>query len=121
MNNKSYRFEDVSSEYIEPVTETERTIARIWSEFLQIEKVSTDKCFFDIGGDSLLAISVIQKIDKEFGVRISPRDMMLNTLQQIAKSLPDQRESRAASDNAKADKSSALTRLRGRLIGSFNK
>ncbi|NNE63366.1 MAG: amino acid adenylation domain-containing protein, partial [Gammaproteobacteria bacterium] len=79
--------QSLTSEYVEPVTETERKVARIWSEFLQIEKVSTNQCFFDIGGHSLLAINVIQKIDKEFGVRISPRDMMLNTLQEIANTL----------------------------------
>ncbi len=108
-------------EYIEPVTETERTIARIWSELLQVEKVSIDQNFFDIGGHSLLAISVIQKIDKEFGVRINHRDMMLNTLQQIAKYLLDQWESQAETDNAKADRGSALTRLCERLIGGFGK
>jgi hypothetical protein len=46
---------------------------------------------------------------------------MLNTLQQIAKSLLDQRESQAETDSAKADRGSALTRLCERLIGGFGK
>ncbi|MDH3636816.1 MAG: phosphopantetheine-binding protein, partial [Gammaproteobacteria bacterium] len=108
-------------EYVEPVTDTERTIARIWSELLQVEKIGIDQNFFDIGGHSLLSISAIQKISKEFGVRISPRDMMLNTLQQIAKSLPDQLESRAETDSTKASRDSALTRLRDRLISGLGK
>ena len=108
------------SEHVEPVTEAERKVARIWAESLQVEKVSIDRNFFDIGGHSLLAISVVQKIDKEFGVRISPRDMMLNTLQQIAKLLFDQQESRVEIDNSKMKSGSSLERLR-RFIGGSGK
>jgi len=112
--------QSLKPEHVEPVTETERTIARIWSELLRVERVSTDQNFFDIGGHSLLAISVIQKIHKEFGVRISPREMMLNTLQQIAKSLPDQRETRIENYNGKVENGSYVARFL-RLIGGFGK
>ncbi len=81
--------------YLAPQTNTEIALARIWCEALDVDKVSVDSIFFDIGGHSLLSISVIQKIERETGVRLGPRDMMLNTLQQIAASLknkePDRR------------------------------
>jgi amino acid adenylation domain-containing protein len=37
-----------------PVTETERRLARIWAELLQLEPVGIDDGFFDLGGHSLL-------------------------------------------------------------------
>ena len=104
---------------VDPVTEAEKKIAAIWSEALQVKRVSVDKCFFDIGGHSLLAIRVIQDVHRELGFRISPRDMMLNTLQQIAKSLPV--DQIAAADSSEVTGSSALKRLRGLLTGSSSK
>ena len=41
--------------YRKPKTGLEQTMARIWSELLQIDAVGVDDNFFDLGGNSLLA------------------------------------------------------------------
>lgn len=70
--------------FIAPRTKAEKEIAAIWCQALQVDSVSIDNMFFDIGGYSLLALSVIARIEKQYGVRITLMDMLMNTLEQIA-------------------------------------
>jgi len=46
---------DLGTTYRKPRTDTERNIAGIWGEALQIDKVGLDDNFFEMGGNSLLA------------------------------------------------------------------
>jgi len=59
-------------------------LANIWKFFLKIDKVGIMDNFFDLGGHSLLSMQVISKIKKDTGYDIHPREMILNTLEQIA-------------------------------------
>jgi amino acid adenylation domain-containing protein len=58
-------------EYTPPRTQTERLMSQIWSKFLGIEKVGTRESFFDLGGDSLLALLMFAQISREFGNTLS--------------------------------------------------
>ena len=48
--------------YEAPQSEIEEAIAKIWQEVLQLENVSVNDNFFDIGGHSLLIVRVQQKL-----------------------------------------------------------
>ncbi len=50
------------SGYEGPVGETETTVAAIWAELLQLERVGRQDNFFQLGGHSLLATQVIARI-----------------------------------------------------------
>jgi acyl transferase domain-containing protein/thioesterase domain-containing protein/acyl carrier protein len=50
-----------------PTTATEILIAQMWGEMLGIEHVSATDNFFDMGGHSLLAVQVINKLKKRTG------------------------------------------------------
>ncbi|HWV14493.1 MAG TPA: amino acid adenylation domain-containing protein [Cellvibrio sp.] len=69
---------------IPPTTATEIKLAALWQAALKREQVSIDGQFFDIGGHSLLALQVILDMEENFGVRFSPQDMWVNTLEQLA-------------------------------------
>jgi len=71
-------------EYVEPRTETEKALATIWRKVLDIDRISIHDNFFNIGGHSLLSMQVIVRIKKEIGVALSPRNILLNTLGQMA-------------------------------------
>lgn len=58
-------------EYVEPETETEKQMAAIWSELLEIEKVGKYDDFFEFGGHSLKAVSLATKIHKVFQIELS--------------------------------------------------
>ncbi len=51
---------------IAPRTPTESTLAQIWSEILNTELVGISDNFFDLGGNSLLAIRLINEINQQF-------------------------------------------------------
>ncbi len=65
-------------------TGPEKLVAMIWQELLGLEKVYRDDNFFDLGGHSLLAIEAIQKIRAQLGGEILVRDILLQTLAEIA-------------------------------------
>ncbi|MEH2112703.1 non-ribosomal peptide synthetase [Nostoc sp.] len=52
--------------YQPPQTEVEKTIADIWQEVLNLEKVGIHDNFFELGGHSLLLVQVHSKLQKRF-------------------------------------------------------
>jgi len=60
-------------EYAAPRNEMEETLAFLWSEVLGVEKeiIGIDDNFFQMGGHSLKATTLISKIHKAFNVRLS--------------------------------------------------
>ena len=63
--------EQQPSEFVEPSSDAEATLAVIWSEVLRLDEVSTNDNFFEVGGDSLLSIRILAKANRA-GLRISP-------------------------------------------------
>lgn len=57
-----------------PITPTQddtpRRLARIWQELLGVKSIGLDQNYFDLGGDSPLAVQLFAQIDKEFNVRL---------------------------------------------------
>jgi len=51
--------------YEAPVGETEITLARLWAELLNVERVGRHDHFFELGGHSLLAVSLIGRMHQE--------------------------------------------------------
>ncbi len=51
--------------YVEPQTETERLVAKTFSEVLNAERVSAEANFFDLGGHSILAIRALALLRRD--------------------------------------------------------
>jgi acyl carrier protein len=60
--------------FVAPRTELEAAIARIWGDIIGAEIGVTDD-FFEIGGNSLIAVQLIALVRKEFGVRLPMRSI----------------------------------------------
>jgi amino acid adenylation domain-containing protein len=58
-----------------PQTKVEKLIADVWQKILLLEKVGLDDNFFDLGGNSLLLIKVLQKLQIIFTKKISVVEM----------------------------------------------
>ncbi|MCD5997466.1 amino acid adenylation domain-containing protein, partial [Pseudomonas sp. CDFA 602] len=56
--------------YVEPRTDAERDLARIWSEVLGVGRVGVTDDFFELGGHSLLATRLASQIRHQLGVQI---------------------------------------------------
>ncbi|MEG4805076.1 amino acid adenylation domain-containing protein [Microcoleus sp. ARI1-B5] len=80
---------------IAPRTPTESTLAQIWSEILNTEPVGIRDNFFDLGGDSLLAIRLINEINQQFERELPLSSLFLNpTIEGLADSLDSGTNSR---------------------------
>ncbi|HEX8095504.1 non-ribosomal peptide synthetase [Jatrophihabitans sp.] len=59
----------------EPAGEFEKLIAGVWSEVLHRDQISADDDFFALGGHSLVALRVVARLKKSFGLRMSTKDV----------------------------------------------
>ncbi|KZN34199.1 hypothetical protein N480_21585 [Pseudoalteromonas luteoviolacea S2607] len=64
---------EMQDEYIAPRTETEHVVHDIWSEILGVERISVNANFFALGGQSLLAINVVNKLMERYGFEIETK------------------------------------------------
>jgi amino acid adenylation domain-containing protein len=71
-----------------PGTGAEQLLAGAWRELLGVSRVGTRDNFFSLGGNSLQSIQMIARIEKSTGHRLNPREVLLNSLAQLAASLP---------------------------------
>ena len=58
---------------------TQKELWAIWEEYLGKRLDTTEKNFFELGGDSLLATKLLVRIQKDFGVEISLVEMLDNS------------------------------------------
>ena len=74
----------VNSNIILPETDTERKLSKIWEELLQLSPISIDESFFNIGGDSILALKMqIELLNNN--INISYADIFkYNTIKDLA-------------------------------------
>ncbi|WP_333416643.1 amino acid adenylation domain-containing protein [Microcoleus sp. MOSTC5] len=60
--------------FAEPRTPAEETIAQIWGQLLEVEKVGIYDNFFELGGDSISSIRIVAKINQA-GLRVTPKQL----------------------------------------------
>ena len=61
--------------YEAPQGETERVLAEVWAELLQVERVGRRDSFFALGGHSLLAARVVTRIRQKLDVAMAVGDL----------------------------------------------
>jgi acyl carrier protein len=66
---------ELSSAYVAPRTEVERTLAELWQAQLGVARVGAHDNFFELGGHSLLAIQLGSRIRQALGVTVSVRTL----------------------------------------------
>lgn len=54
---------------------TEDRLARLWAQTLGVPEVRRDQSYFALGGQSVTAMRLISRIDREFGASLSLRDI----------------------------------------------
>ncbi|MDZ8051398.1 MAG: SDR family NAD(P)-dependent oxidoreductase [Aulosira sp. ZfuVER01] len=66
----------LSQAYVGPRNQLEETIAQIWQQSLGIEPIGIDDDFFELGGDSLLAVHLIAKISAATQTKLSSHSLL---------------------------------------------
>jgi acyl transferase domain-containing protein/acyl carrier protein len=88
---------DLHSSYVAPRNDLEQRIAAAWREVLGIDRVGVHDDFFELGGDSLLAIGLISRLRETFGVELPVRTLFeAATVAGLAAAIESSRGERAA-------------------------
>jgi amino acid adenylation domain-containing protein len=74
-----------SADAVPPRTPLEQQLAKIWEQLLNVRPIGIRDSFSDLGGNSLLAVRLFAKIEKQFGKRL-PVPILLSspTIEQLA-------------------------------------
>lgn len=59
-------------------TETEKTVASVWANYLGLDHVGAKSDFFQLGGESLMAVRIITQLGKMLGISI-PLSVLMGT------------------------------------------
>lgn len=92
----------------EPRTNVERELAALWTDVLGIDSVGLDDNFFEVGGNSLLAVKLAHRVEKQMNFRLNLLDLMSGSLGQTAASIE-----RVVGSDAAAPKNQYLQHLLG--------
>ncbi|MGN4562422.1 amino acid adenylation domain-containing protein, partial [Bacillus cereus group sp. MYBK5-2] len=72
-------------EYVAPRTRVEKQLIEIWKEVLFNEHIGIKHNFFDVGGHSLRATTLVSKIHKQMNINVTVRDVFkYQTVEQMA-------------------------------------
>lgn len=71
-------------EFLAPKSENEIYLARLWSEIVGVNRVGRKDHFLAVGGSSLQAIRIIQRVLKERAYKLTPKAIFVKSLEQLA-------------------------------------
>ena len=77
--------------YVAPEGEIETSLADIWQSVLKLEQVGRSDNFFALGGHSLLAVEALTRLQQQWQVELTVRDLFENpVLQELAQLIEQQ-------------------------------
>ncbi|RKG78442.1 amino acid adenylation domain-containing protein [Corallococcus exercitus] len=101
---------DPARPFVAPGTAIEQQIAQAWKDLLHVERVGLDDPFFELGGNSLLALQLHRRLTAELGVTLALTDLFqYPTVRALAARL-SRREDTPSEDAAQAGRSRAEAR-----------
>jgi phthiocerol/phenolphthiocerol synthesis type-I polyketide synthase E len=62
--------------HVAPRTNLEGTIVRIWQDVLGCADIGVEDSFFDLGGDSLIALRILTRVRELYGVQLSLKALL---------------------------------------------
>ncbi|MFW6359167.1 MAG: amino acid adenylation domain-containing protein, partial [Chroococcales cyanobacterium] len=79
--------------YIQPANEIEKTLAEIWKAVLNLDAVSVNDNFFDLGGHSLLLMQIHSQLQEKLQIEVSLLDFYQHpTIRTLAEYLSNKKE-----------------------------
>ncbi len=91
-----------------PRSDTERALASIWAEQLEVANIGLDDNFMLLGGDSIMAISMIDRVQRELGFKLDGMAVLRESLQVLGRYIDKHHGKEATADK----KAAGLRRVR---------
>ncbi|GIF17209.1 hypothetical protein Ate01nite_72410 [Actinoplanes teichomyceticus] len=102
-------FATADDEYVAPRPGAEQTVAGLWAEVLGVARVGRDDDFFALGGDSILAVRALSRLQAVTGVRLPTRAAFdARTVAALAARLADAAGDAPAAPIRRADRTGPL-------------
>lgn len=109
----------VTSAYVEPLNDTERTFCDIFAGILQMDKVGATDNFFELGGTSLVVTRVIIEADKA-GLHVAYGDVFANpTPRQLARLITGETEGDESDEITEFDYTAINNTLQHNTLAAF--
>jgi acyl transferase domain-containing protein/acyl carrier protein len=84
---------NLSTAFVAPTNDTEKTIALIWQEILRVKEIGIKDNFFQLGGDSLLATQLMSRLRSTFQIELPLRYFFeYPTIEAMAKAVQTAKE-----------------------------
>jgi len=88
---------DLPGPYVPPATPVQKAVVDMWQTFFSIEPIGIEDNFFQLGGDSLKAITILSKIHKELDIKLTIEEFFkYPNIKELSGSI-DKSESQSAS------------------------
>ncbi|MEO1395486.1 MAG: amino acid adenylation domain-containing protein [Cyanobacteria bacterium J06634_5] len=85
-----------------PQSDTEKTLANIWQQVLSVQPIGLHDNFFDLGGDSILAIQIAARLT-DAGITVSPNQLFQQaTIAELAAELTNDEKAKVEEANSRA-------------------
>jgi len=82
------RYHQKKENFAIPITATEKTLAAIWQDVLNINQISINDNFFDLGGTSLMVMRIINQVNQKTGSNLRLAGLyQLPTIRQLAQKI----------------------------------
>jgi acyl carrier protein len=80
---------DLKEAFVAPATPTEKTLAEIWTQVLNVSRIGINDNFFNLGGTSLMATQLLSYIYDAFQVELTLKELFDNapTISGLAESI----------------------------------
>ena len=112
---------DISSAFVEPANDTERTFCDIFADILQMDKVGATDSFFELGGTSLVVTRVIIEADKA-GLHVAYGDVFANpTPRKLARLITGESDTEGDDTISRFDYTAINNLLQSNTLDSFRK
>lgn len=90
-----YGHRSVPTESLPPQTDTERKLAEVWEDVLSVQPIGRNKDYFELGGNSLLAVRLFAEIERVFLVHLPISTLFYTrTIAEFAQLLDNQQAGR---------------------------
>lgn len=96
--------QSISEAYKEPTSQTEKIMAQIWEKILSVDNLSVDANYFHSGGDSIIAIKLLNEINTAFTSNLKVADIYTyDTIEQLSKKIDEAQTQKASRKTAGAE------------------
>jgi len=93
---------DLAAPYVEPQTEAEQVLARVWRECFGLDRVGVEDNFFELAGNSLLAIQIVTRANAALGTDLPMAALLeMPTIAELARRVE---ASRPVADEAELER-----------------